>query len=160
MAQATTQQRVVLVTGGMGGLGETISTKMADAGYRVVAHQGERRLGFMWARLAEPQGGAVPQSQRKTSVEAAEQLLQQTRRRVRAAPHLAHLATSPGASFGATARACGTLTALMPASLERAPISMLLVFIMERVRLGQYRVRVLDDDATRVPQRSIDLCQL
>ena len=31
-----TQQRVVLVTGGMGGLGETISTKMADAGYRVV----------------------------------------------------------------------------------------------------------------------------
>ena len=28
--------RVVLVTGGMGGLGETISTKMADAGYRVV----------------------------------------------------------------------------------------------------------------------------
>ncbi len=30
------QQKVVLVTGGMGGLGETISTKMADAGYRVV----------------------------------------------------------------------------------------------------------------------------
>jgi acetoacetyl-CoA reductase len=29
------QQRVVLVTGGMGGLGETISTKMADAGYKV-----------------------------------------------------------------------------------------------------------------------------
>ena len=29
-------QRVVLVTGGMGGLGETISTKMADAGYKVV----------------------------------------------------------------------------------------------------------------------------
>ena len=29
-------RRVVLVTGGMGGLGETISTKMADAGYRVV----------------------------------------------------------------------------------------------------------------------------
>ena len=33
---ATAQQRVVLVTGGMGGLGETISTKMADAGYKVV----------------------------------------------------------------------------------------------------------------------------
>jgi acetoacetyl-CoA reductase len=32
----TSQQRVVLVTGGMGGLGETISTKMVDAGYRVV----------------------------------------------------------------------------------------------------------------------------
>jgi acetoacetyl-CoA reductase len=30
------QQRVVLVTGGMGGLGESISTKMADAGYKVV----------------------------------------------------------------------------------------------------------------------------
>ena len=29
------QQRVVLVTGGMGGLGETISTKMVDAGYKV-----------------------------------------------------------------------------------------------------------------------------
>ena len=30
------QQKVVLVTGGMGGLGESISTKMADAGYKVV----------------------------------------------------------------------------------------------------------------------------
>jgi acetoacetyl-CoA reductase len=30
-------QRIVLVTGGMGGLGETICTKMADAGYKVVA---------------------------------------------------------------------------------------------------------------------------
>jgi len=30
------QQRVALVTGGMGGLGETISAKMADVGYRVV----------------------------------------------------------------------------------------------------------------------------
>lgn len=30
-----TQARVVLVTGGMGGLGETISTKMVDAGYKV-----------------------------------------------------------------------------------------------------------------------------
>ena len=30
------KQRVVLVTGGMGGLGETISTKMADADYKVV----------------------------------------------------------------------------------------------------------------------------
>ena len=32
MTKAT---RVVLVTGGMGGLGETISTKMVDAGYKV-----------------------------------------------------------------------------------------------------------------------------
>ena len=30
------EQRIAVVTGGMGGLGETISTKMADAGYRVV----------------------------------------------------------------------------------------------------------------------------
>ncbi|HUQ73747.1 MAG TPA: acetoacetyl-CoA reductase [Burkholderiales bacterium] len=30
------KQRTAVVTGGMGGLGETISTKMADAGYRVV----------------------------------------------------------------------------------------------------------------------------
>ena len=29
------KQRVVLVTGGMGGLGETISTKMVDAGYKL-----------------------------------------------------------------------------------------------------------------------------
>ena len=29
-------KRVALITGGMGGLGETISTKMVDAGYRVV----------------------------------------------------------------------------------------------------------------------------
>ena len=34
--QPIAQQRVVLVTGGMGGLGETISSKMADAGYKVV----------------------------------------------------------------------------------------------------------------------------
>ena len=30
------KQRIAVVTGGMGGLGETISTKMANAGYRVV----------------------------------------------------------------------------------------------------------------------------
>ena len=36
MTDAAGKGRVVLVTGGMGGLGETISTKMADAGYRVV----------------------------------------------------------------------------------------------------------------------------
>ena len=30
------QQRLALVTGGMGGLGETISTQMSDAGYKVV----------------------------------------------------------------------------------------------------------------------------
>jgi acetoacetyl-CoA reductase len=31
-----TEQRVAIVTGGMGGLGESISTKMAEAGYKVV----------------------------------------------------------------------------------------------------------------------------
>jgi acetoacetyl-CoA reductase len=31
-----TQKKLAVVTGGMGGLGETISTKMADAGYQVV----------------------------------------------------------------------------------------------------------------------------
>ena len=36
MADTGAKGRVVLVTGDMGGLGETISTKMADAGYRVV----------------------------------------------------------------------------------------------------------------------------
>ncbi len=30
------QQKIAMVTGGMGGLGESISTKMADAGYKVV----------------------------------------------------------------------------------------------------------------------------
>ena len=29
-------KRIALITGGMGGLGESISTKMYDAGYRVV----------------------------------------------------------------------------------------------------------------------------
>jgi len=29
-------KKVAVVTGGMGGLGESITTKMADAGYRVV----------------------------------------------------------------------------------------------------------------------------
>ncbi len=35
MPQTRIKNRVVLVTGGMGGLGETISTKMADEGYKV-----------------------------------------------------------------------------------------------------------------------------
>src|SRR5436853_3052968 len=36
MAEKQASQRIAVVTGGMGGLGETISTKMAEAGYRVV----------------------------------------------------------------------------------------------------------------------------
>jgi len=37
MSNDSKAQRIVLVTGGMGGLGETICMKMADAGYKVVA---------------------------------------------------------------------------------------------------------------------------
>src|SRR5439155_10722002 len=36
MATTGGNGRVALVTGGMGGLGETIATKMVDGGYRVV----------------------------------------------------------------------------------------------------------------------------
>ncbi len=36
MVEINAPKRVVLVTGGMGGLGETISMKMADVGYKVV----------------------------------------------------------------------------------------------------------------------------
>jgi len=49
-------QRLALITGGMGGLGETISTKMSDAGYRVAVtyspsnHQSEAWIGEMKAR--------------------------------------------------------------------------------------------------------------
>ena len=55
------QQRVVLVTGGMGGLGETISTKMVDAGYKVVVTyspgnktHGEWVAGMKAQRLRHP----------------------------------------------------------------------------------------------------------
>ena len=49
------QQRVVLVTGGMGGLGESISTKMADAGYRVVVtySPGNTKYGEWVAQMKE-----------------------------------------------------------------------------------------------------------
>jgi acetoacetyl-CoA reductase len=49
-------KRVALITGGMGGLGETISTKMADAGYQVAVtfspsnKTSEQWLGEMKAR--------------------------------------------------------------------------------------------------------------
>ncbi|HZR68842.1 MAG TPA: acetoacetyl-CoA reductase [Burkholderiales bacterium] len=49
-------QRLALITGGMGGLGETISTKMSDAGYRVAVtyspsnKQSEAWIGEMKAR--------------------------------------------------------------------------------------------------------------
>ena len=47
--------RVALITGGMGGLGETISTKMADAGYRVaVTYSPSNTTADKW--LAEMKG--------------------------------------------------------------------------------------------------------
>ena len=42
-------KRVALITGGMGGLGETISTKMADAGYRVaVTYSPSNKTADKW----------------------------------------------------------------------------------------------------------------
>ncbi len=42
-------QRVALITGGMGGLGETISTKMAAAGYRVtVTYSPSNKTSMKW----------------------------------------------------------------------------------------------------------------
>jgi len=52
-----TKQRVVLVTGGMGGLGETISTKMADAGYKVaVTYSPGNRRHDQWLADMRAQG--------------------------------------------------------------------------------------------------------
>jgi acetoacetyl-CoA reductase len=59
-----TKARVVLVTGGMGGLGETISAKMADAGYAVAVTYslGNKRHGEWVAQMKEKGYGifAVP----------------------------------------------------------------------------------------------------
>ncbi|MGE0628419.1 MAG: acetoacetyl-CoA reductase [Hyphomicrobiaceae bacterium] len=45
----TMAKRIALVTGGMGGLGETISVKMADAGYRVaVTHSPSNKTHGEW----------------------------------------------------------------------------------------------------------------
>jgi len=42
--------RIALITGGMGGLGETVSTKMADAGYRVaVTYSPSNKTADKWA---------------------------------------------------------------------------------------------------------------
>jgi len=42
-------KRLALITGGMGGLGETISTKMADAGYRVaVTYSPSNKTASQW----------------------------------------------------------------------------------------------------------------
>jgi acetoacetyl-CoA reductase len=49
--------RVALITGGMGGLGETISTKMASAGYRVAVTYSPSNKNFdQWLREMEQHG--------------------------------------------------------------------------------------------------------
>ena len=55
-----TQQRVVLVTGGMGGLGETISTKMCDAGYKVaVTYSPGNKTHADWLAQMQAKGYAI-----------------------------------------------------------------------------------------------------
>jgi acetoacetyl-CoA reductase len=50
-------RRVALITGGMGGLGETISTKMADAGYRVaVTYSPSNKTSGEWAAEMKSRG--------------------------------------------------------------------------------------------------------
>ncbi|OGA15996.1 MAG: beta-ketoacyl-ACP reductase [Betaproteobacteria bacterium RIFCSPLOWO2_02_FULL_63_19] len=49
--------RVALITGGMGGLGETISTKMADAGYRVaVTYSPSNKTADKWVSAMKERG--------------------------------------------------------------------------------------------------------
>jgi acetoacetyl-CoA reductase len=58
------QQRIAVVTGGMGGLGESISTKMADAGYKVVVTYSPTNTKYKaWLDAMRQQGygfGAYP----------------------------------------------------------------------------------------------------
>ncbi|KAB2846844.1 MAG: acetoacetyl-CoA reductase [Hyphomicrobiaceae bacterium] len=50
-------KRVALITGGMGGLGETISTKMADAGYRVaVTYSPSNKTSAEWTSVMRSKG--------------------------------------------------------------------------------------------------------
>ena len=50
-------QRTALITGGMGGLGETISTKMHDAGYRVVVtHSPSNTTAESWLSAMKDRG--------------------------------------------------------------------------------------------------------
>ncbi len=50
-------ERVALITGGMGGLGETISTKMASAGYKVaVTYSPSNKNSTAWLAEMEQQG--------------------------------------------------------------------------------------------------------
>jgi acetoacetyl-CoA reductase len=50
-------KRIALITGGMGGLGETISTKMADAGYQVVVtYSPSNKTSGEWLKQMEGKG--------------------------------------------------------------------------------------------------------
>jgi acetoacetyl-CoA reductase len=50
-------KRIALITGGMGGLGETISTKMADAGYRVaVTYSPSNKTSADWLAQMKANG--------------------------------------------------------------------------------------------------------
>ena len=50
-------KRVAVITGGMGGLGETISTKMADAGYRVaVTYSPANKTSAKWLAAQKEKG--------------------------------------------------------------------------------------------------------
>ena len=50
-------KRIALITGGMGGLGETISTKMADAGYRVVVtYSPSNKTSNQWLAAMKAKG--------------------------------------------------------------------------------------------------------
>ena len=107
----------------------------------VVAHQGERRVECVRGRIAESQGGAVPQTQRETAIEAAEQALQQVRcfvsvtmrygsrlvprRQAARTPQIAH-AEAPAATFATATGGPGDLGVLMSASLPRWSISALM----------------------------------
>jgi NAD(P)-dependent dehydrogenase (short-subunit alcohol dehydrogenase family) len=51
--------RLALITGGMGGLGETISTKMVDAGYRVaVTYSPANKMSAKWLADMQHRGYA------------------------------------------------------------------------------------------------------
>lgn len=54
-------QRIALITGGMGGLGETISTKMHDAGYRVVVtYSPHNTKAAAWQEHMKDRGYDIP----------------------------------------------------------------------------------------------------
>ncbi|TMG77377.1 MAG: acetoacetyl-CoA reductase [Betaproteobacteria bacterium] len=51
------EKRLALITGGMGGLGETVSTKMADAGYRVaITYSPSNKTAAQWTAQMKSRG--------------------------------------------------------------------------------------------------------